>query len=115
MTKLCVCVCVFFSIPVGSPLSGQTDARLFGATFAQSEQLPDDLLRFPHHQASAGLQLGVALLEGEVSRPELGNHRHIQEAVGGQALQEGFEFICRDRNREGRFRGWKVTYTFATL
>lgn len=67
-------VCVFLSIPVGSPLSGQTDARLFGATLAQSEHLPDDLLCFAHHQGSAGLQLGVALLQGEVSRPELGNH-----------------------------------------
>lgn len=84
----------------GLPLSGQTDARLFGAAFAQGEQFPDDLLGFAQDQGCAGLQLGVALLEGQVSRPELGDHGHIQEPVSGQAFQEGFEFICREFNRE---------------
>ena len=84
----------------GLPLSGQTDARLVGATFAQGEQFPDDLLGFAQNQGSAGLQLDIALLEGQVSRPELGNHGYIQEPVSGQALQEGFEFICREFNRD---------------
>lgn len=92
--------------PSGLPLSGQTDARLFGAAFAQSEQLPDDLLGFAQDQGSAGLQLGVALLDGQVSRPELGDHGHIQEAVSGQALQEGFEFICRGQ-RQGGGQRWR--------
>lgn len=65
----------------GLPLSGQTDARLFGAAFAQGEQLPDDLLGFPFDQGGAGLQLGVALLERQVGRPELRNHGHVQEPV----------------------------------
>lgn len=93
--------------PIGLPFSGQTDVRLLGAAFAQGEQFPDDLLGFTQDQGSAGLQLGVALLEGQVSRPELGNHGHIQEPVSGQALQEGFEFICREynRDREGGDRG----------
>ncbi len=97
--------------PSGLPLSGQTDARLFGAAFAQGEQFPDDLLGFAQDQGSAGLQLGVTLLEGQVSRPELGDRGHIQEPVGGQAFQEGFEFICRgqrqgggQKRRNGRWR-----------
>lgn len=87
--------------PSGLPLSGQTDARLFGAALAQGEQFPDDLLGFAQDQGSAGLQLDVALLEGWVSRPELSDRGHIQEPVSGQALQEGFEFICREFNRDG--------------
>lgn len=99
---------VFFSMETsGLPLSGQTDARLFGAAFAQGEQFPDDLLGFAQDHGSAGLQLGVALLEGQVSRPELGDHGDIQEPVSGQALQKGFEFICRQYSR-GRERGkWR--------
>lgn len=81
--------------PGGLPLSGQTDARLVGAAFAQGEQFPDDLLGFSQDHGGAGLQLGVALLEGQVGRPELGDHGHIQEPVCRQALHEGFEFICR--------------------
>lgn len=92
--------------PSGLPLSGETDARLFGAAFAQGEQFPDDLLGFAQDQGSAGLQLGVALLEGQVSRPELGDHGHIQEPVSGQALQEGFEFIWRGQ-RQGGGQKWR--------
>lgn len=100
--KLCLPHLVWFLsvYPSGLPLSGQTDARLFRAAFAQGEQFPDDLLGLAQHQGSAGLQLGIALLEGQVGRPELGDHGHIQEPVGGQSLQEGFEFICRDFNRD---------------
>lgn len=112
--KLCLPHLVSFlsMYPSGLPLSGQTDVRLFGAAFAQGEQFPDDLLGFSQDQGGAGLQLGVALLEGQVSRPELGNNGHIQEPVSGQALQEGLDFICRDREggqerREGRGRKTK--------
>lgn len=103
--KLCLSHLVSFlsMYPSGLPLSGQTDARLFGAAFAQGEQFPDDLLGFSQDQGGAGLQLGVALLEGQVSRPELGDNGHIQEPVSGQALQEGLDFICRDG--EGDRRG----------
>lgn len=93
--------------PSGLPLSGQTDARLFGAALAQGEQFPDDLLGFAQDQGSAGLQLDVALLEGRVSRPELSDRGHIQEPVSGQALQEGFEFICREFNRDGGGQKWR--------
>lgn len=79
----------------GLPFSGQTDARMFWAAFAQGEQFPDDLLGFTQNQGRAGPQLGVALLQRQVSHPGLGNHGHIQKPVSGQALQEGFEFICR--------------------
>lgn len=72
---------------------------MFGAAFAQGEQLPDDLLGFSQDQGGAGLQLGVAFLEGQISRPELANNGHIQELVSGQALQEGFKFICRSAER----------------
>lgn len=72
---------------------------MFGAAFAQGEQLPNDLLGFSQDQGGAGLQLGVAFLEGRISRPELGNNGHIQELVSGQALQEGFKFICRSGER----------------
>lgn len=81
--------------------------RLLGAAFAQGEQFPDDLLGFTQDQGSTGLQLGVALLEGQVSRPELGNHGHIQEPVSWQALQEGFEFICRVQQRQGGGQKWR--------
>lgn len=82
--------------PFGLPFSGQADAGLFRAAFAQGEQFPHDLLGFGQDQGSAGLQLDVALLEGQVSWPELGDRGHIQEPVSGQAFQEGFEFIWRE-------------------
>lgn len=85
--------------PTGLPLSWQTDARLLGAAFAQREQLPDDLLRLPQHHRHAGLQLGVAFLEGGVSGPELGDGGHVQEVVSGQVLHEGFEFIWREKRQ----------------
>ena len=91
--------------PGGLPLSGQTDARMFGAAFAQGEQFPDDFLGFAQDQGGAGLQLGISLLEGQVSRPVLGDHGHIQEPVSGQALQEGFKFICREVDRSGEGEG----------
>lgn len=85
--KVCSCVlhavCFGSMCPSGIPLSGQADARLFGAAFAQGEQFPDDFLGFPQDQSGARLQLGVTLLDGQVGRPELGNHGHVQEAIGG--------------------------------
>lgn len=93
----------------GLPLSGQADVRLFRAAFAQGEQFPDDLLGFAQDQSSAGLQLCITLLQGQVSRPEASYRGHIQEPISGQASQEGFEFICRETGRgagaeEGRVR-----------
>jgi len=67
----------------GLPLPGQTDARVFGAPLAQGEQFLYDLLGFAHDQGGAGLQLGVALLEGQVGRPEPGDRGRVQEPVGG--------------------------------
>lgn len=84
---------------IGLPLSGQTDVRLFRAAFTQGEQFPDDLLGFAEDQGGAGFQLCVTLLERQVSRPEASNCRHIQKVVSGQALQEGFEFICMEARR----------------
>lgn len=97
--------------PSELPLSGQTDARMFGAAFAQGEEFPDNLLGFAQDQGSVGLQLGVALLERQISRPELGDHGHVQKPVSGQALQEGFEFICREEEqnqRKGRLKTQKI-------
>lgn len=84
------------------PLSGQTDVRLFRAAFTQGEEFPDDLLGFAQNQGCAGLQLCIALLQGQVGRPEASDCRHIQEPVSGQALQEGFEFIWKETRQEGR-------------
>lgn len=82
--------------------------RLFWTAFAQGEQFPDDLLGFAQDQGSAGLQLCIALLERQVSRPEASNRGHIQEPVSGQALQEGFEFICRETGMEAGVEEGKV-------
>lgn len=83
----------------GIPLSGQADVRLFRAAFAQGEQFPGDLLGFAQDQGSAGLQLCVTLLEGQVSWPEASYCGHIQEPISGQTSQEGFELICREMGR----------------
>lgn len=82
------------------PFPGQIDVGLLGAAFAQGEELSHYFLGFSHNQCGAGLQLGITLLEGQVSWPELGNRGDIQKPVSWQPLQESFEFIWKKHKRD---------------